>query len=570
MKVSEVIVKYITSLEITNVFGVPGGAIDSLCTAFSNETGINQIIAKHEQGAVFMADAYTRVSGKIGVCFSTTGPGSTNMYTGIASSKLDGTPLLIITAQVPLKLFGKGAIQDSTQNGIDIIQGFKSCTKYSDMIHSVDQVHNTIQRAVRFALTNRQGPVHLNIPADILESEISDSEKIPLLREYVSESKTYDRYRTSQAAKLILASKKIIVIAGYGIHTSDAKKELQDFCEYLGIGMVSSPKGKGVLREDHPQYIGIYGIAGHERAAKYIRESDIDLAIVVGTSFNEWGSDSWDINLDPAKGYIQIDIDPYEIGKNYKVAVGIQGDAQVVLRELLYEIKRQLNKEGKSLSCRQLESVKKYITDNEIFSMDKYRSEHVKIKPQRLMKDLNDSCPADTIFTIDAGNNLLWAIHYLFIKEERQFITSLGFASMGYGVPAAIGAKLAHPKKTVISIVGDGGFLMNGLELAAAVWYKVPIIVIVENNAEYGMVKHGRKLRGIEHNVGGTFQRIDFAKLAESLGAKGISITEPGQINKELIDCIVSSNTPTLLDVIIDEKEEPPMKSRVKTLRHPD
>jgi acetolactate synthase-1/2/3 large subunit len=284
--------------------------------------------------------------------------------------------------------------------------------------------------------------------------------------------------------------------------------------------------------------------------------------LAVGTSFNEFVTSGWDKRLRPMKSLIQIDIDCNEIGKNYFVDVGIAGDAKTVLHELAHQLLRQSKTSGRLGTSRrqEVQAIK------EEFTVISDTCDSPTYKPARLIKDLSDSLPEDTIYFVDNGNSMAWAIHHLPITQPSTFYVGLGFASMGFATAAAIGAKLAAGDKPVVSIVGDGSFLMNGMEVATAVNYKIPVIWVIMNNSMLGMVYHARKLSGIPEGIPSGFEPVDFVKIAEGLGARGIRITEPGQITKGLINEIISSGQPTVLDVIIDQEEVPPIQARIASL----
>ena len=305
------------------------------------------------------------------------------------------------------------------------------------------------------------------------------------------------------------------------------------------------------------------------------RGGRVDVLLAIGTSFNEWGSNAWDKRLMPENAMIQVDIDPYEFGKNYPFEVDLIGDAKTIIRELTYELQRQIEKfpaleqkrfeKRREVMIEELRNFKAHIKRR--YEEEKMDSDAVPLKPQRLMKDLRDSLPRDTIFFTDIGNNLVWALHYLDIYKPYTFFAGLGFASVGFGVVAAIGGKFAAPDRPVVAIVGDGGFLMNGMEVATAVNYNKQVIWVVENNSELGMVSHGRRLAGMKHTNATEFGQADFVKIAEGLGANGIRVTKPGEINRKFMDDIIATGKSTVIDVIIDGEEVPPLSTRVTAIK---
>jgi len=557
MNAAEVIVNSLEKHGVEYVFGVPGGAIESLNSALY-QSGIKVIVAKHEQGAAFMADGFARVSGNISVCCSTAGPGATNMITGLASSSGDSIPVIALTGQVSTSLFGKGAIQEFAIQSFGIVSMFRQITKYSDIIINEKKAGEMISKARRLAMTGRKGPVHLNLPADIMKRPVDD------LHDRCSTTQVmgYDRDGVKEAARLLLEAKRPVIVAGWGTVLSRADEELLELAEIMDIPVATSPKAKGIVSEAHPLSLGVLGFAGSPVAREYIIQGDVDVMLAVGTSFNEFVTSGWDKRLRPMKSLIHIDIDCNEIGKNYYVDVGVAGDAKTVLHELIHALLRmhKIRRKVGDGRRREVESLKERLKPKVKKSADE------PYQPQRLIMDLADSLPEETIYFADNGNSMAWAIHHLTITRPYSFYVGLGFASMGFATAAAVGARLASGDRPVVSLVGDGAFLMNGMEVATAVNYKIPVIWVVMNNAMLGMVYHGRKLADIPEGIPSRFAPVDFVKLAEGLGARGIRITRPGEINRELMHDIIAAGMPTVLDVAIDPEAVPPIHARIASL----
>ncbi|GAM09082.1 putative acetolactate synthase large subunit [Geobacter sp. OR-1] len=557
MNAAEELVSYLEKHGVEYIFGVPGGAIEPLNTAL-HKSAIKVIVAKHEEGAAFMADGFARVSGSISVCCSTAGPGATNMITGLASSFGDSIPVIALTGQVATSLFGKGAIQEFATQSFSIVDIFRHVSKYSDIVINEKKAWEMISKARRLALSGRKGPVHLNLPADIMKRKSGESHGQCNITQVLG----FDRDGVRKAAKLLMEAKNPVILAGWGTVLSRADKELLKLAEMMDIPVATSPKAKGILSEAHPLSLGVLGFAGSPVSQKYILENDVDVMLAVGTSFNEFVTSGWDKRLRPMESLIQIDIDCNEIGKNYCVDVGIPGDAKTVLHELTHQLLRTLKPrssmgEKRRRKVRAIKSKLKQVQKG---------LEAVPYKPQRLIRDLAESLPEDAVYFVENGNCMAWAIHHLTITQPYTFYVGLGFASMGFATAAAVGAKLAAGNRPVISLVGDGSFLMNGMEVATAVNHGIPVIWVVMNNSMLGTVYHARKLSRIPEGIPSRFKEVDFVKLAEGLGARGIRITEPGQINREMMNEIISSQLPTVLDVIIDPEEVPPIHSRITSL----
>lgn len=559
MNAAEVIVCSLEKHGVEYVFGVPGGAIEPLNSALHKST-MKVIVAKHEEGAAFMADGYARISGNLGVCCSTSGPGATNMITGLASSYADSIPVIALTGQIATSVFGKGAIQELSIQSFGIVSMFRQISKYSDIIINENKAGEMISKARRLALTGRKGPVHLNLPADIMKRKVADDSHE---RCSTTQALGVDKEGIKAAVRLLLGANRPVILAGWGTVLSRADEELLEFAELMDIPVATSPKAKGILSESHPLSLGVLGFAGSPVAREYIIKNDVDVMLAIGTSFNEWVTSGWDKRLLPMEKLIHIDIDCNEIGKNYYVDVGIAGDARVVLHELIHEglkMHRKRRKLGDG-RCLEVQAIKEKIT------VKSRKLNNTPYHPQRLILDLADALPEDTLYFADNGNSMAWAIRYLNVTQPYSFYIGLGFASMGFATAASIGGKLAAGNRPVVALVGDGSFLMNGMEVATAVEYNIPVIWVIMNNSMLGMVYHGRKLlQNPESGMKAHFKTVDFVKVAEGLGARGIRITKPGEINKKMMDEIIAVGVPTVLDVIIDPEEVPPIHSRIASL----
>ncbi|MBF0545349.1 MAG: thiamine pyrophosphate-binding protein [Candidatus Riflebacteria bacterium] len=568
MKASHLLMKFLEAEGVKFIFGVPGAPLMPIYHAmYEPDSRIKPIIAKHEEGAAFMADGFARVSGKIGTCCGTTGPGTTNLITGVAASYSDSIPILVLTAQVATTVFGKGAVQESTGEDRCFASAeiFKQITKNSLMVFSAENIAFVIRKALRTALSPRMGPVHLSLPPDIMRKEINTKDFY--LEPYHVETSFFDREKIKEAAGLILRAKKPVLLIGFGVILSEAAREVMDLADLLTIPVATTPQGKGGFPEDHPLSLGVFGLAGTRAASAMILENpQTDLVLSVGMSFDEWGTNAWDPRLKGEKVLIQVDIDPNQIGKNYSVNLGLVGDAKTVLKELWFEIQRQI-KESKYISFRSVEEIievkKKHPLINEI---EKTESDEIPIKPQRLISDLRKALPRDTIFFIDAGNNMVWSIHYLQVFYPRSFNTTLRYSPMGYSIPAAIGGKLAAPGKPVVAICGDGGFMMHGLEVATAVNYDIPVIWVVLNDSRMNMIYQGEQLQNKKGLENYCFRPLNIAKIAEGMGALGIRVEKPDEIISA-INTAISSNRPTVLDVIIDPDEISPIKERILAIQ---
>jgi acetolactate synthase-1/2/3 large subunit len=558
-KAAEYLVEALADAGVRHIFGVIGGSVvPTFVATLGSRTQL--VMAKHEAGAAFMADGYARVRGGLGACIATSGPGATNLITGVASAYADSIPIVVLTGQVATKSFGKGAFQESSSEGVDIVDVFKRMTRYSTLVFRGDRLPDVWHKAMRMALGGRPGPVHLSLPADVQEQPLVAP---PRTVAPVSPGHAYDRAAIKQAALHLLRARRPVILAGHGVILSNAADELRTVAEMLDIPVATTPKGKGAFPEDHRLSVGPFGYSGSPLAQWHLLESGMDVLLAVGTSLSEWGTLGWDRRLQPREALLHFDVDPYEIGKNYTASVPVIGDAKSGLTELGYEIRRQ---QQRYLHWRRGNGKLEPPPDRpRMVNAAAMDSDAVPIKPQRLMRDLQESLPRDALVFVDGGANRSWAIHYWQSLYPRTFFCATGMASMGFGVAGAIGGKFAAPERVVVSIVGDGGFLMNGMEVSTAVHYGKQVIWVVLNDAGYGIAHHSLRQMKLP-DVGTRYPRVNCAAVAEGLGAQAFRIREPGEISRELIAKILESGLPTVLDVEIDPEEIAPFGSRNTTL----
>ncbi|MBN1191789.1 MAG: thiamine pyrophosphate-binding protein [Dehalococcoidales bacterium] len=564
MKVTSaaLLLKYLKAEGVDYIFGVPGTALVPLYDAI-NKTGlVTPILTKHEEGAAFMADGYARVSGKIGVCYATSGPGATNLVTGVATAYMDNIPLLVITGQVATNVYGKGTFQDSTKAGVDSVAMFDPLTKYSEIMMSRYKVPEMIREAFRVAYGGKKGPVHLSYPKDIMEAEIEDTTMPPST--YRVKSEYFDRKLVIEAAMKLVKAKRPAMLVGSGVISSGATSQVLELAEMLNIPVVTSPKAKGAFPESHDLSLGVLGLCGSLAAEEYIMSNDVDVLLVVGASMNQMTTFSWDPRIMPTDCLIQINIDPSEIGKNYPAHIGLIGDCGVVLDEIQFRILRDLQ-EYDPVPERPVEQILEFKKKaGRYLEEEKMYSESVPIKPQRLMYELQEIMPEDAIMFFDTGNHICWALHYMMF-DRPNFVSAFGMLTMGYATAASIGGKLAAPDRPVICVAGDGCFLMNGMEIATAVNYNIPVVWIIENNAKLGLVHELQKFSLGEKTVSTTFKPINCAKIAEGLGAQGFRIEKPGEL-KKVLPAALESKRPTVIDCVIDPDEVPPITRWVKSI----
>ncbi|MEW6368918.1 MAG: thiamine pyrophosphate-binding protein [Acidobacteriota bacterium] len=560
MTAADLLLKYLENEGVDYIFGISGAALNPFLAAFNRNPNIKPILTKHEEGAAFMADGYARVKGTLGACYATSGPGATNLVTGVATAYTDNIPIVVLTGQVSTLDYGKGTFQDSTRKGVDSVAIFDPITKYSSMVLSKYKMEDEIKGAIRIAMSGRRGPVHLSMPKDVIGGEISADLGPPQPYRYPREY--FDRTLVIEAAKKLVAARSPAMIVGSGAVVSGATGEIVELAEMLGIPVATTPKGKGAFPEDHPLALGVIGLCGSPLAEAYIESGKTDVLLVVGASLNQLTTMSWDPRISPTDCLIHVNIDPTEIGKNYKTDIPLVGDAQTVVSEMSFRILRYMGESEarKDERARELESLRRKV--GMYLEPEKMTSEAVPLKPQRTIKELEASLPEDAILFVDTGNHADWAVHYLKVRRPGSFICAFGMLPMGYATAAAIGGKVAAKDRPVVALVGDGCFLMNGMEIATAVEYGIPVVWVIHNNGKLGMAYDIQKMVNIEP-VASSFKPVDFAKIAEAFGAVGYRATRPNEL-KEMLPKAIAAKRPAVIDCVIDRDEVPPLSSYVE------
>ncbi len=566
----DLLIHYLEKEGVKYVFGIPGGALEPVYNALAKSEsrgGIQPILTTHEQGAAFMADGYARVSGGLGVCCATTGPGASNLFSGVTTSYADSIPVLALTAQIPIRNFGKNAFQDSSHEGVDMVEVFKKSTRYSGLVLNARVADDMFRKAIRIAMSGKRGPVHISLPPDVMAERVDELTLSHSMTNCYVAPRYFDRDAVKQAVKLLSRASKPAMLIGTGAVWSGAAEKLKEIAELLTIPTATTPKAKGTFPEDHDLALGCFGFGGSPRADAYLLDRDVDLLLAVGTSFNEWATHGWSDRLGQGRTIIQIDIDPYQFGRHYESVVALTGDVSAVLHEMMYEFRRvhRVTEIERNIRSKRFARFRREFPLSIPFA--KAADEQAMIKPQQLMADIRKSVPDESIFFIDIGNNLAWALHYLPAIRPGTFFAALGFSCMGYGVAGSIGGKLAAQDRPVIAIVGDGGFLMSGMELTTAVNYNIAVIWIVLNDSGLGMVRHGQRLSAQAMETSHSFIPVDFSSLAESLGAVGVRIEKQGELNRALMQELIAMKRPVVIDVVIDPDEVPPIGSRLSALK---
>lgn len=565
----DLIVSYLEELHIDYVFGVPGGAIEPFYNALARSArrgGIRPVVARHESGAAFMADGYARETGKLGVCCATTGPGATNLITGVASAFMDSVPLLVITAQTSLPQFGKRALQDSSCTAVDTVGMFRHCTRYNTLISHRGQLEGKLVAAI-MAAHRGSGPAHISIPSDILREprRIRNGADRPVAGDETLRQKfsLIDPTAVEKLRQALEKAKKMVIVIGGAC--GEAMDEILAFAENTGALLISGPEGKGWIDPWHPQYRGVYGFAGHESARQALFDEEVDLVLAVNTRLGEMllcGGEEKRLLNDKL---VHIDGVAEHFTRSPMARLHVCGQPRAVF-ESLNRTLRQVRRAPAGATDLKSGLTIAGIPPHLIIEDDStWLAADGPLKPQRVMVELATRFPENSRFLVDAGNSWAWATHYLHPKSAGRYRIAMGFGSMTWAIGAAVGTALGCPGNPVVCLTGDGSFLMSGQELSVAVTEKLPVIFILLNDQALGMVKHGQRLGGGEA-IAFELPPVDFCGIARAMGARACRIASLDDLNRLDVAEICAAPGPTLLEIHIDPEETPPMGARMKAL----
>ncbi|BCZ44175.1 acetolactate synthase [Clostridium gelidum] len=529
---AEILIKSLLDEGVETIFGYPGGAVLNIYDElYKYKDQIHHVLTCHEQGAAHAADGYARATGKVGVCLATSGPGATNLVTGIATAYMDSIPMVAITGNVAQPLLGKDSFQEVDITGITM-----PITKHNYIVRDVKDLQNIIREAFYIAEEGRPGPVLIDIPKDITANKTKYTKLIP--KEVVRKSEYITDIALQEAVDLINQSKKPFIFAGGGVGISEATSELISFAEKISAPVSTSLMCMAEFPNDHELYTGMIGM--HGTKASNIAATKCDLLITLGARFSDRVISNQN-HIKNAK-ILQIDVDPAEINKNVKVDTCIVGDLKVALDKLLPLIEEKKNQEW-------LSAINKLKEDKKIPS-------NCEITPELLFDKLNELNDGSFIISTEVGQHQMWAAQYFKFKDPRTFITSGGLGTMGYGLGAAIGAQIGMPGKRVFNIAGDGSFGMNCNELVTAVKNKLPLIQVVMNNNCLGMVRQWQTFFYEERYSETTLDRpTDYVKLAEAFGAKAFRITKEDEID-DVLRKALDSDGPVLIDYLVNSDKK--------------
>jgi acetolactate synthase-1/2/3 large subunit len=526
---------------VKEVFGLPGGANLPMYDELY-KSNIRHILVRHEQSAAHMADGFGRVSRKAGVCFATSGPGATNIITGLATAQADSAPMIAVTGQVPVKMIGRDAFQES-----DIIGISNPVVKYAFQPREAKEIPEVVKKGFYIAETGRPGAVLIDIPKDVQQNEAAMSFPDEVRIRGYHPWTDPDVAETERAIDMVLSAQRPIILAGGGVIISTAFSELQSLAEMLMIPVVTTFKGKGAFPENHALSLGPIGMHGHAEANKLMVEADCVIAI--GTRFSDRSVGTFE-EFEKNLKIIHMDVDPAEIGKNQTTHVAIVGDVKASLRIMIKTLmKRALKKSDDNVWLKHVNEVRDYWRQN------------LKIHPgelsaARILRKLREVLPKEAIVTTEVGQHQMWASLFFDVIHPGTFFSSTGLGTMGWGFPAAIGAKTARPDLPVVDIAGDGSFNMTENSLATSVLENLPVIVFLVNNYSLGMVAqwqrtfYDRRMIGVDQK-----NCPDYVKLAESYGAQGIRAQSLDELGAA-IKAGLKSDVATVIDIPIDPEED--------------
>lgn len=584
---AELTIRILIEQNIDTVFGYPGGQVlDIYESLYKHRKEIKHILTAHEQGAAHAADGYARATGKVGVCIATSGPGATNLVTGIAAAYMDSVPMVAITGNVPTSQIGTDSFQEVDITGITM-----PITKHNFFVDTIEELADTLRTAFRLAKSGRPGPVLVDIPKDIQEKICSYEPARPVEKDEPFAAKDI---RITEAAEVINSAKRPYIYFGGGIMSSGAKDEVLALAEKIDAPMGCSMMGLSCIPTAHPRFLGMQGMHGHYASTQSMNKADVIIAL--GVRFNDRSTNDR-LKFEPNAKIVHIDVDGSELSKTVNDYCSLRGDLKITIQSLLPLLQKKTNEAwmktveklrevenkltGDMYPCRM--SSKKLHGNKDIVNRDielkdkqnEYIENSYSIKPVELYDLLNNYIDENTVIATDVGQHQVWAAQMLKFKAERQFISNCGLGAMGYGMGAAIGAYLGTGKKTIL-ITGDGSFGMNLNELATAVTYKIPLIIILLNNKTLGMVRQLQTMFYKKHYSATDVNRqTDFVALAKAFGADGVRVTTETEL-KNILDNVLGSspdkvhgnsqgkmskrnackNAPFIIECLID-KDEP-------------
>lgn len=604
----DLIVHYLQQIGVEYIFGVPGGAIEPLVNAIARgmrRGGPELIVARHESGAAFMADGYARETGTLGVCFATTGPGATNMITGVAASYHNRNPVLAITAQTRLETFGRGAMQECSDTAIDTVGMFQHCTRYNSLVSHPKQLETKLIAAILNTFREPRGPSHLGVPLDVMRSPVQMDPSIDL-NAVLRTRPGIDETAADELADTLLRARNPVFVIGEGARSGSAR--VLALALALNAPVIATPHSKGFVSSFHPCFKGVYGLSGHHSAEMALTDPSTDCVIAVGCSLGEWATAGWDRGGLLNDHLIHVDSNPEHFRNSAMAKLHVFGEPSAVFERVDAILRpkiasRAVTSSQKTNARPSLQLVQtasaRPLPNCTLDEIEDWTSEASPIKPHRLMHELPYLLPAGTRFIADGTAAKGWSIHYLHIPDRRVgerrqpkqppagelsartgavhriddrrrdsaglFRTSMEFSCMGWAIGHTLGAACARRDTPVVCLTGDGSMLMNSQEITVAAQHRLPVFFVILNDAAMGTIRHGQILGGAER-IGWQLPEVDFTLMAQAMGIKGFLVKTPQDLKAIDWHGLWRNREPAIIDVRIDRDAVPPIKQRMKSL----
>lgn len=549
MKIKEAILKVMSQEKVNHLFMVPGGLVDPFLTAFSGCPEVVPIVAAQEGGAAYMADGYARASRKFGVCLCIGGPGAGNTTTPLLAAKSDGSPLLVISGEVPTDLEGLGMFQDASLAGLDDFDILKKATKLSMIIENPKLFRHHFEHSLKTLLSRPRAPVHLCVPKDIQDMEFSNTAIPPLDRSFYG-TEILD-IKAAQECLGDFRFAKMAILAGDGVENEEGAKALLKLSESLNIPVATTLKAKGVFPENHPLSLGVFGYAGTRQATQAFLKEELEVLIVLGSGLNQRDSMNWTSQLRPSQRFIQVNVDLADSITSYPHTHLIQGDAGSFVNYVLSQ--------NLAIPSSRKSWVEKIMKIPRYYAIENLTSSARPIHPARVVGELRTAAPKDTILLVDSGAHRAFCGHYWQAFGPGEYISATNLGPMGWAIPAAIGVKLAQPQKPCCVVTGDGCMLMHGMEIQTAARYKIPIVYVVINNSALGNVFLRAEKEGQIPMELTSLPDHDWASFAKSLGAAGETVKDPEML-KQAFDRAFDSQLTYVIDIKCDKHFTTPVE----------
>ena len=543
---AEMVVKALAHLEVEYIFGYPGGSVLDIYDAIFNQAEVEHILVRHEQAATHMADGYARATGNVGVVLATSGPGATNCVTGIATAYMDSIPMVVLAGQVASNMIGDDAFQET-----DIVGCSRPIVKHSFSCRSLEDIPNIIAKAFYIAKTGRPGPVVVELPKDMLIPDHKAAFNINTdinMRAYNPNVKGHPK-QIKKAVKTISQAQRLVVYSGGGIISANASELLTQLVEKLNAPCTNTLMGLGGIDGTHPNFIGMLGMHGSLEANKAMANADVILAL--GARFDDRVTNKVE-KFCPNATIVHVDIDPTSISKTINAHVPIVGLVEIVIEQLIDELDKQAYETDQQDNDTWWSQIAQWRAKNSV----SYEQGDGKIKPQKVIETLYKITNGDAYITSDVGQHQMFAAQYYPFKKPRQWINSGGLGTMGFGLPAAMGVKMAFPKDDVVCVTGDGSIQMNIQELSTCMQYNLPVKIVSLNNRSLGMVRQWQDMiYGGRHSSSYMESLPDFIKLTEAYGHVGIQINHLDELEEKMAEAFAIKDRLVFIDILVDEKE---------------